>query len=1060
MSRGREDLLLRLQKVLADFGDLALQSENLDEVLTEACRLVAAAMQTGRALVLEMAADGRSLLLRAGVGWPPHVVGHQRICMDECSSGSLSIDARRPVVSRDIAKENRLDIPQFMKDAGVRALANVPIRLPGGRAFGLLQVDARAPRDFDQDDIDFLRTYATMLGPIVDRILKLSALRASEERFRLTMEGVTDYAIMITDPDDRITDWLPGAEKVYGWSAREAIGQPGSMMLTPEDRAAGIDRQEIERARTVGLATGTHCHLRKDGSALFIEGSVRTLRDAEGRLKGFIRISQDMTLRREADVRQAFLLEFSDAIRPLADPDEIRRTATRMLGRHLKAARVAYAENVGDGEHFVMSENYVDGVAEVTGRQRYADYGGDILAHLQSGQVRVHGNIRNDPQLDAFEKEQRAAAGIGASLDVPLVKGGQLVAWLAVNYTDAHDFQPGEIELVKDVGDRTWAAMEQGRAEAAMRDSEQRLEAIFAGAPVGLAEIDLHGRFQRVNGELCRIFGRSPDQVLGSGIADVTHPQDLQRSVEAVAEALHSGGPVSLEKRYRRPDGTAVWANSTLTVLRNQDGTAERILAVTSDQTMRREAQRALRESEERLRNVLNSMTDGYAHVGPDFTILDVNQETERLDGRPRMELVGRSQWEAFPGIETSAIGDLFRRVMRERRPAALEHQYAWPDGRQRWLETRVYPMPDGGVTVFWRDISDRKRADDALRQSEQRYRTLFQSMDEAYAVVEVLKNAQGVWADIKFIEVNSAFFTHTSLPNPVGRTATEMLGTPNPRWALLLGQVLDTGEPLRVEEAERTLERVFDLNIFCLEREQNRVAVLFTNITERRAWEEHQKVLVAELQHRTRNLMGVIRSISSKTARGSADLKDFHDRFSDRLEALARVQGLLSRLNDLDRVTFDDLIRTEMSAMVGASDRVTMDGPSGIRLRSSTVQTLALAVHELATNAVKYGALGQASGRLAITWSLEPVGTDGKPWLHIDWRESGVEMPSNGALPRGTGQGRDLIERALPYQLNARTSFEMTSDGIHCTISMPVSEKSQAWGGRLVTHGESVRPH
>jgi two-component sensor histidine kinase len=203
--------------------------------------------------------------------------------------------------------------------------------------------------------------------------------------------------------------------------------------------------------------------------------------------------------------------------------------------------------------------------------------------------------------------------------------------------------------------------------------------------------------------------------------------------------------------------------------------------------------------------------------------------------------------------------------------------------------------------------------------------------------------------------------------------------------------------------------------------------------------------VLVAELQHRTRNLMGVVRSLSDKTARASADLPDFCSRFRDRLEALARVQGLLSRLNDHNRVTFDELILAEQAALNGTANRVSLSGPKGVRLRSSTLQTLAMALHELVTNAVKYGALGRSQGRLHINWSLEPNGAGDGPWLHIDWRESGVAMPTVGSKAAIGGQGRELIERALPYQLKAKTTFTLGLDGVHCTISLPVSAGSNS---------------
>jgi PAS domain S-box-containing protein len=220
-----------------------------------------------------------------------------------------------------------------------------------------------------------------------------------------------------------------------------------------------------------------------------------------------------------------------------------------------------------------------------------------------------------------------------------------------------------------------------------------------------------------------------------------------------------------------------------------------------------------------------------------------------------------------------------------------------------------------------------------------------------------------------------------------------------------------------------------------------------FNDVHDMRDLQDRQRVLVAELQHRTRNLMGVVRSIADTTVRASSDLGDFRDRFRDRLDALARVQQLLSRMNEHDRVTFDELLRAELSAMGADTERVQVRGPGGVRLRSSTVQTLAMALHELATNAVKYGALGQASGHLSITWSYEPTGLGGAPWLHIDWRETGVRIPPEAPARAGSGQGRELIEHALPYQLRARTSFVIRRDGAHCMMSIPVSGSVGARG-------------
>jgi two-component system CheB/CheR fusion protein len=200
--------------------------------------------------------------------------------------------------------------------------------------------------------------------------------------------------------------------------------------------------------------------------------------------------------------------------------------------------------------------------------------------------------------------------------------------------------------------------------------------------------------------------------------------------------------------------------------------------------------------------------------------------------------------------------------------------------------------------------------------------------------------------------------------------------------------------------------------------------------------------VLVAELQHRTRNLIAVVRSLADKTLKESASLADFQGRYGDRLKAVSRVQGLLSRLGEGQKITFDELLRTELSALGaldGHADRVTLDGPADVRLRSGTVQTFALALHELATNAVKYGALSSPDGRLTVRWHVRSDGPGRQ--LHVEWRESGVAVPETGAAPTGGGYGRELIERALPYQLKAETSYEIGADGVRCTIAVPLSE-------------------
>lgn len=182
------DDLLRRQRTLADFGDFVLRSKDLQEILTEGCRLVCGALGTKLGKVMEIEREKGVALVRAGVGWPEGVVGHVRLELSERSSETWAIEQGEPLVSANIHTEERFEFPDFLKEAGVVSLVNVPIFLPGGEPYGLLQVDHREPRDFSQDDIAFLRTYAAMLGPVIDRLHKVHELQVALQEKEALMD--------------------------------------------------------------------------------------------------------------------------------------------------------------------------------------------------------------------------------------------------------------------------------------------------------------------------------------------------------------------------------------------------------------------------------------------------------------------------------------------------------------------------------------------------------------------------------------------------------------------------------------------------------------------------------------------------------------------------------------------------------------------------------------------------------------------------------------------------------------------------------------------------------
>jgi signal transduction histidine kinase/CheY-like chemotaxis protein len=212
--------LLRHQTTLARFGELALRSNDLDGILTEACRLAGEALGTDLAKVVELQEDGKTLVVRAGVGWKPGVIGVATITAEEDTSEGHALRTGEPMISPDIATETRFKYSQFLIDNNVRAVANVLIIGGQGKApFGILQIDSHVPRQFTESDTLFLRSYANLLAAAVDRLgVHLALEETVAERTRELTAANTPLQAE-AEERERIQDTLRQSLKM------EAIGQ-------------------------------------------------------------------------------------------------------------------------------------------------------------------------------------------------------------------------------------------------------------------------------------------------------------------------------------------------------------------------------------------------------------------------------------------------------------------------------------------------------------------------------------------------------------------------------------------------------------------------------------------------------------------------------------------------------------------------------------------------------------------------------------------------------------------------------------------------------------------
>ncbi|MDO7896058.1 ATP-binding protein [Pseudomonas citrulli] len=180
-----EDTLLRQRKVLAELGELALVSDDLEHILDEACRLVGDALETHLAKFMLLEEDDLTLTVRNGVGWAPGVVGKVRVQALDNTPERHSLDTGSAVISTDRATETRFRYHDFQVQNGVQAFVNVLVHgASETRPFGIFEVDSRHPRQFTQSDIDFLRGYANLIGAALKRSVTLQAMRQTEAKLR------------------------------------------------------------------------------------------------------------------------------------------------------------------------------------------------------------------------------------------------------------------------------------------------------------------------------------------------------------------------------------------------------------------------------------------------------------------------------------------------------------------------------------------------------------------------------------------------------------------------------------------------------------------------------------------------------------------------------------------------------------------------------------------------------------------------------------------------------------------------------------------------------------
>ena len=295
---------------------------------------------------------------------------------------------------------------------------------------------------------------------------------------------------------------------------------------------------------------------------------------------------------RASEARQAFLLALQDRLLPLDDPDEIQFEAARALGELLRASRVGYAEIEADGEHSRVTRNYTDGVRGIEGRYRVADYSPALIEALHAGRTVARDDIARDPTLTDAERAAHAALTLAATVNVPLIRGGRLVAALFAHFREPHAWTAEELTLLSDVAARTWDAVERARAESALKAGEASLRLALDVAELGTWTWDLvtgAGSLDARGAEIVGLPGRTLADVAAAQFATI-HPDDLARTQADAAAGIASGEPFDLEYRVVLASGRVRHVASRARTLTDGAGRPTRLVGTNRDVTAEREA--------------------------------------------------------------------------------------------------------------------------------------------------------------------------------------------------------------------------------------------------------------------------------------------------------------------------------------------------------------------------------------------------------------------------------------------------------------------------------------
>ena len=377
--------------------------------------------------------------------------------------------------------------------------------------------------------------------------------------------------------------------------------------------------------------------------------------------------------------------------------------------------------------------------------------------------------------------------------------------------------------------------------------------------------------------------------------------------------------------------------------------------------------------------------------------------------------------------------------------PFIVEKRYVRPDGSLVWVSNNVALTRDreGKPHTFLavvQDITERKKSETSLRESEARYRSALIAGRMASWETDLVDRTRS-WT-----EEGMTLFGLTLVEGRghVGGEADEFRAALHPNDRDLVEYFHKQANERDLFEAEYRIVRPDGAILWLSGRGQViardsdgkalRLINIVADITDRKKAEEHIQFLLREMTHRSKNLLSVIQGISRQTARRAGTIEEFEIQFRQRLQGLAATHDLLVQ-RSFHGTLLSDLVRQHLAPFAEAGPRLHLTGPD-IIVTTEAAQAVGLALNELATNAVKYGALSVAGGRITISWAFNNLDGEARR-LRVSWVERGGPVVTS---PTRKGFGHVVIERMVADLLDGEVTLDFAPEGLSWVITIPTT--------------------